>query len=149
MISVQGRGRPRRERPSVALSIVPSVAFPDSSPSFELEISKQPDGPLGPKSPANTSVPKYSKDNLQRIFKAVLEAWVSAPAPALASAPVVSEMPREKLKARFLDVYCEKSHMDCYNFCQQYEDYFAIAGATRLTQISFTASFLWDRISFR
>ena len=38
--------------------------------------------------------------------------------------------------------------MDCYNFCQQSEDYFAIAGATGPTQIPFAASFLWDRISF-
>ena len=39
--------------------------------------------------------------------------------------------------------------MDCYNFCQQCEDYFATAGATGPTRISFAASFLRDRISFR
>ena len=70
MISVQGRRRPRRERPSVA----PSVALSGSSPPPESEVSKQPDRTLGPKSPAATSVPKYSKDDLQRILKAVLEA---------------------------------------------------------------------------
>ena len=144
MISVQGRGRPRRERPSVA----PSVAPPDSSlpPESGDELSEQPDGPPGPKSrAAATSVPKYSKDDLQRIFKAVLEA--RAPAPA--STPIVSEMPREKLKARSPDVYRGKSHMDCYNFCQQYEDYFATVGATVANRIPFAASFLRDRISFR
>ena len=117
MISVRGRGRPRRERPSVA----PSDAPPDSSPPSESEISEQPERPPGPKPPADTSIPKYSEDDLQRIFKTVLEARapvpVSAPAPALVPAPVVSEMPQEKLKARFPDVYCGKSHMDCYNFC--------------------------------
>ena len=38
--------------------------------------------------------------------------------------------------------------MDCYNFCQQYEDYFATARATGPTRIPFATSFLWDRISF-
>ena len=31
MTSVQGRGRPRRERPSVAPSVASSIASPDSS----------------------------------------------------------------------------------------------------------------------
>ena len=105
--------------------------------------------PLANAPAAVTSVPKYSEDDLQRIFKAVLEAQapVSAPAPFLA--PVVSEVSREKLKARFLDVYRVKTHMDCYNFCQQCENYFATARATGPTQISFAAFFFWDRISFR
>ena len=92
---------------------------------------------------------------MQKIFKAVLEARapvpapvpVPAPAPALAS--IVAEAPWEKLKARSPDLYREKSHMDCYNFCQQCEDYFATAGATGPTRIPFAASFLQDRISFR
>ena len=96
MISVQGCRRPRREHPSVALSIAPSVAPSfapsDFSPSSESKIFEQPDGPLEPKSPADTSIPKYSKDDLQRIFKAVLEAW--APAPTPAPAFVVSEVLR-------------------------------------------------------
>ena len=157
MISVRGRGRLRRERLSVALSVAPSVAPSiaplGSSPPPKSEVSEQPDGTLGPKSPAATSVPKYSKDDLQKILKAVLEARapVPVPAPALAFvlAPVVSKVPREKLKARSPDVYRGKSHMDCYNFCQQCEDYFATAGATGPTRIPFAASFLRDRISFR
>ena len=134
MISVRGRGRPRRECPSVA----PSVAPPDSSSPPESENSDQPE-----ESPADPSTPKYSENDLQRILKAVLEAQAPAPAPA------VSETPREKLKARSPDVYRGKSHMDCYNFCQQCEDYFATAGATGPTRIPFAASFLRDRISFR
>ena len=115
MTSVRGRRRPRQERPSVA----PSVAPLDSFPPFEWgdKLSVQPAGPLGAKPPVvANNIPKYSKDALQRIFKAVLEAWAPVPTPALAS--VISEVSREKLKARFPDVYCEKSHMDCYNFCQ-------------------------------
>ena len=89
---------------------------------------------------AATSIPKYSKDDLQQIFKVVLEAL----ALALAPAPVISKVLWEKLKANFLDVYREKSHMDCYNFCQQYKDYFATVGAMGLTRIFFAMSFLRD-----
>ena len=142
MISVRGRGRPRQERlsvaPSVVPSVAPSVAPPDSSPLPESENFEQPE-----ESPADTSIPKYSENNLQRILKAVLESR----APTLA--PAVSETPREKLKARSPDVYHRKYYIDCYNFCQQCEDYFATIGATGPTRIPFAASFLWDRISFR
>ena len=118
MTSVRGRGRPRYERSSAA----PSIALLDSSPPPKLgdELSDQPAGPSGTKPPvantpaAATSIPKYSKDDLQRTVKTVLEARVPAPA----QAPIVAEALREKLKARSLDVYCRKSHMDCYNFCQ-------------------------------
>ena len=141
MTSIRGRGRPRRKRLSVALL--------DSSPSPESEFSKQPDGPSRPKPPVAVvpaaDVPKYSEDDLQRILKTVLEARVPAPAPA----PAVSEVPRDKLKARSPDVYRGKSHMDCNNFSQQCEDYFTTAGATGPTRIPFATSFLRDRISFR
>ena len=152
MTSVQGRGRLCRKR----LSVAPSITLPDffSPPELGDKLSDQPAGPLGGKPLANSppianSVPKYSENNLQQIFKAVLEARALAPAPTPVLAPVVSEMPREKLKARSPNVYHGKSHIDCYNFCQKCEDYFATAGATRPTQISFAAFFLWDRISFR
>ena len=61
MISVQGRGHLCRERYSIAPSVVPS----DYSPPLKSEISKQPDEPPGPKS--DTSVSKYSKNDLQKI----------------------------------------------------------------------------------
>ena len=165
MTSVRGRGRPRRERSSAT----PSVAPPDSSPPPESgdELSDQPAGPLTKPLVANApaaanSIPKYSEDDLQRILRTVLEAQVFVPAPILAPAPVpapvsapapapapiVAEAPRKKLKARSPDVYRGKSHMDCYNFCQQCEDYFAIAGTMGSTWIPFAASFLRDQISF-
>ena len=83
MTSIQGRGRLRRERPSVAPSVAffvappvaSSVAPPSSSPPPESESSEQLNEPLELKSPAAaTSVPKYSEDDLQQIFKTVLEA---------------------------------------------------------------------------
>ena len=39
--------------------------------------------------------------------------------------------------------------MECYNFCQQCEDYFATAGAKGPNRIPFAASFLRNRINFR
>ena len=161
MTSVRGRGCSRPEHSSAA----PSVALPDSSPPPESgdELSDQPARPLTKPPIANApaaanNIPKYSEDDLQWIFKTVLEVRVPAPtpvlapapipAPAPAPAPIVAEAPREKLKARSPDVYRGKSHMDCYNFCQQCEDYFATAGATGPTRIPFAASFLRDRISF-
>ena len=151
MISVRGRGRPRRERPSVAPSvapsIAPSVAPPDSSPPPESDnnLSDQPAGPPGANLPvavvpaAALPIPKYTEEDLQRILKTVLEA----------RAPTTFEEPRDKpLKARSPDVYRGNSHMECYNFCQQCEDYFATAGARRAKQISFATSFFQNQISF-
>ena len=95
---------------------------------------------------AATSVPKYSKDDLQQILKTVLQdtalALVFAPTPTPVPTLIVAKARQEKLKAHFPNVYCGKSHMDYYNFCQQYEDYFAIAGTTGPTQILFATFFL-------
>ena len=154
MTSVQSHGCPRQKRLSVALSITLLDFSPP--PKSGDELFDQPAGSSGAKPLANTpaavtSVPKYSEDDLQQILKAVLEAWapISTLVPAPVPAFVVSKVPREKLKARFPDVYYEKSHMDYYNFCQQCEDYFATARAMGPTQILFAMSFLWDQISFR
>ena len=78
MTSVQGRGRSRHERSSAA----PFVAPPDSflPPELDDKLFNQPTRPLETKPPvANTpasatSIPKYSEDDLQQIFKTVLEA---------------------------------------------------------------------------
>ena len=155
MTSVRGCGRPCRERPSVVAFVAPSIAPLNSSPPLESgdklsnQIARLSGGkPLANSPLAVNSVSKYSEDNLQWIIKAVLEA--RAPAPALAPVPalVIFEVHREKLKTRSLDLYFGKSHMDCYNFCQRCEDYFAIAGAIEPTQIPFAVSFLRNRISF-
>ena len=96
-----------------------------------------------------TDIPKNSKDDLQRILKAILEIQAFAPIPGLAPAPTASEKLRDKLlKARSLDAYCKKSYIDCYNFCQQNKDYYATNGATKANKIPFTMYFFQDRINF-
>ena len=52
-------------------------------------------------------------------------------------------------KARIPETYSEKSHIDCYHFCQQYEDYFETSGATEMNRTFFVAIFLCDPISLR
>ena len=87
---------------------------------------------------ANSSVVRYSEDDLQQIFRAVLDSRPSAPVLALvvAAAPY-SEGPRERpLKAWFPDIYRGKTHLECYNFFQQCKDHFAIAGTTGPNRVS-------------
>ena len=153
MTSIRGRGRLHRKRPTVALPVaLPDCFLPSKSGD---KLFDQPAGPSGTKplivnAPATaTNVSKYSENDLQRILKAVLEAQTPAPTPALAPALIISEAPWEKLKARSLDVYHGKSYMDCYNFCQQCENYFATAKAMGPTQILFITFLLQDWISFR
>lgn len=61
-----------------------------------------------------------------------------------------NQKPRKKLlKAKNPDLYFGKSHMDCYNFCQQCKDNFAMAQATGSNRIPFAATFLCKTISLR
>ena len=58
--------------------------------------------------------------------------------------------PRKRLlKARTPEIYWGKSHMDCYHFCQQYEDHFEISGATGMNRTPFAATFFYGPISLR
>ena len=103
MISIRGHGRSYKKRTSKGL--LGSSAPPESSHnkvpinSLAIDFSK-------------IFIAKYTEENLHRIFRIVL----------LAQAPS-SNGPREKsLKARLFDVYCDKSHIEYYNFCQLYDD---------------------------
>ena len=126
-----------------------SIVLPDSFSPLKSESSEQPARPLKSKPPVaivlTTYVPKYSKNDLQQILKTVLEAW--ALTFVSVSAPAISELPQNKLKAYFLDIYCGKSYMDYYNIFQQCEDYFAIAKVIEPTRILFAMTFLWDWIN--
>ena len=126
MTSIQGRGRFCRERTSETLlgsSSPPEFSYdktPANSPAVELLVAK------------------YIEKDLQRILKMILEAW----------APPSDTFCEKPLKARSSDIYCGKSHIECYNFCQQCEDHFATARAKSPNHISFAIFFLRDRINF-
>ena len=49
-------------------------------------------------------------------------------------------------KAKVLEMYYGKLHMDYYHFCQQGEDCFEIAGATGANRTLFAALFLRKNI---
>ena len=108
-----------------------------------------PASPLAPVPVDADATVRYSEADLQRILRTVLEARPLAPAPA--PQPLVfSDGPRERpLKARFPELYCGKTHMECYNFIQQCEDHFATAGAKGPNRVPFAATFLRERALFR
>ena len=130
MTSVQVCKRLRRNRFSITL-------FNSSTPP-ELEFFDQPTASAI--APAATLVVfKSTKKDLQQTFKTVLEA----------QAPTSIKKPWNKLlKAHSPDIYRRKFHMECYNFCQQCEEYFTTAEVRKTSWIFFVISFFWDQITF-
>ena len=53
------------------------------------------------------------------------------------------------LKAKTPDTYFKKLHMDCYHFCQQYEDYFETLSAKEMNCTPFDATFLYGTVSLK
>lgn len=88
-------------------------------------------------------MPKYFEDKLQRIFKAILKARTSAVAASL-----LKHSWKRSLKARYPDLYQDRTYIECYNLYQPCKDYFAIIRAKSLNHILFTTSFLWDQDLF-
>ena len=123
--SIQGCGRSRREHASEG----PLKSSPPPESSHDKALVNPP--------AVEPPIAKYTKKDLQRILRTVLKARA-----------LPSDGTREKpLKARSPDVYRGKSHMECYNFCQQCEDHFATARAKGPNRIPFAAFFLRDRIT--
>lgn len=59
------------------------------------------------------------------------------------------ELQKCLLKIKSPKTYFKKFYIDCYFFCQQYEDYFEILGGTKMNYTSFTVIFLRDIINPR
>ena len=133
MTSVWDRSRLCRKCPFVALL--------DSFPSSELDDKFFNQSTKPSKSHLNVIltttflVLKYTEKDWQQILKTLLKA----------QAPITSEKFQNKLlKAYSPNVYRSKFYIEYYNFCQQYENYFAINGVKSANQIFFTLFFLWD-----
>ena len=96
---------------------------------------------------AVNSTARYLEADFQQIFRTVLE---TRP-PVFAPQPLVfPEGPCERpLKAKFPELYCDKTYMECYNFIQQCEDHFAIARAKKPNRMPFGASFLQKQALLR
>ena len=96
--------------------------------------------------PPETSTPPFvpliSEDLFTKFMKVFMET-------TQAQAQALTE-PRERLlKAKTPETYSGKSHMDCYYFCQQCEDYFETLDATGMNCTLFAATFLHGPISLR
>ena len=100
------------------------------------------EAPTLPEASTLTLVTPTSKDLFTKFMKVFMET-TQAQAQALVE-------PRERpLKARTLETYWGKSYMECYHFCQQYENHFETLGATGINRTPFAASFLRGPISLR
>ena len=124
---MQGRGRSRRKRTSKGPL---GSSTPPESNYDKIPVNPPTVKPL---------IAKYIEEDLQKILRTVLKA----------QAPSSDGSCEKLLKARSLDVYCSKSHMECYNFCQQCENHFATARAKGPNRISFGVFFLHYCINFR
>ena len=129
MILIQGHRRSCRERISKDL-----LRF--SAPS-ESNYDKAPINPFAV-GLLKSLATKYTEEDLQKILRTVLEA----------QAPPFDGPHKKLLKTRLPDVYFSKSHIECYNFCQQYENYFITAGAKGPNRIPFATFFLHNYINF-
>ena len=54
---------------------------------------------------------------------------------------------KQFFKAKILEMYYDKSYMDCYHFCQQCKDHFETAGATGANRTPFATFFFRENIS--
>ena len=83
-------------------------------------------------------ITKYIKEDLQKIFKLILKAHIS----------LFDGSCKKPLKAESSNIYCDKFHMEYYNFCQQFKDYFSIVKVKGLNYIFFAVFFLYNYINF-
>ncbi len=149
MTSVRGRGRPaQRGQASEALTSLFSSNKSDDGDHkdslgpikpgpFEV-LAEAPAGlPQAPPFPVSQDpgTNRYSHKDLDRIIQTFLYALKGGSG--------------DNLKAKTPDVYCGRSYMECYNFCQKCENHFATCKAIGPNRIPFAASFLRDRINFR
>ena len=98
------------------------------------------EAPIPPKAPTPPLVLPPSEDLFTKFMKVFMETTQAQD----------QLEPRGRLvKARTPETYSRKSHMDCYHFCQQCEDYFETSGATGMNRTPFAATFLRGAISLR
>ncbi len=149
MTSVRGRGRtPSRGQASEAPTGPPSSnrdhedllgsdkPGPSEAPAGPPKALSGPPQALSlPNVPQDPGTNRYSQQDLDRIIQTFFQNSKGGSG--------------NKLKAKTPDVYRGRSHMECYNFCQQCEDHFATCGATGPNRVPFAASFVRDKINFR
>ena len=95
------------------------------------------------------SVARYLKNNLQQIFRTVLD---FKPLCALALAFIVPQqyegLWKRSLKIWSPDVYHSKTHLKYYNFFQKCKDHFTTAGAKGQNLVLFASTFFKNTALF-
>ena len=97
---------------------------------------------IPPEAPIPPLVPLTFKDLFTKFMKVFMETTQARDREQL-------EPWERSFKARTPETYFGKSHIDCYHFCQQFEDYFGTSGATGINRTLFAAIFLHGSISLR
>ena len=90
-------------------------------------------------------VPTLSLLSSNKLFKQFMRAYLELNQ-GLRQPPAERE---RSFKAKVSEMYYDKSHINCYHFCQQCKDYFETVGATGTNWTLFAAFFLYGNISVR
>ena len=64
-------------------------------------------------------------------------------------AQALAESQEQFSKARTPETYSGKTHIDCYNFCQQFENHFEILGAIGMNRTLFATLYLHNSFSLK
>ena len=100
------------------------------------------EAPTPPKAPTPPLVSLPSEDLFTKFMTVFMETTQS-------QAQALAELWERLLKARTPEIYWDKSHMECYHFCQQCKDHFETSSATGANRTPFVASFFSGSISLR
>ena len=98
------------------------------------------EAPTPPEASTLPLVPPTSEDFFTKFMKVFME---------MTQARDQLKLREHPLKARTPETYSGKSHMDCYHFCQQCENYFETSSAIGMNRTLFVATFLRGAISLR
>ena len=131
----------------------------------EDEFTRDPGSVGGSHSESTSPTPSCNPTPGPKLVSALIPAPIPAPAPPSSNKlfkqfmraylksnqrPRQPPTEREQLfKAKVLEVYYGKLHMDCYHFCQQCKDYLKTGGASGTNRTPFAAFFPCGSISLR
>ena len=96
--------------------------------------------PTPSEAPTPSLIPLSTKNFFTRFIKMFME---------MTQAQALAEPQKCSLKAKTPDTYFGISHINCYYFCQQCENYFEISGNTEMNHTPFTATFFRSIINLK
>lgn len=128
----------RKDKAFMVMSVFSRLSF-RSKDKGTSECFTAPGAPNNPTSSSNPKpslavfqIPKYTKDDLQRIFRTVLESQSFITCGQ--DHEISKNCPEQVFKARVPNVYKDKSHINYYNFIQQYKNHLPCLGLGAATE---------------